>query len=52
MNKEFTVTISVDLELDAGEEWAEWQVENEVYEMFRVNPYLSAASVRVKEDPA
>ena len=51
MNRQFTITIGIDLEDDNGE-WDEGMVENEVYEMFRVNPYMDTAYVNVKEDPS
>jgi hypothetical protein len=52
MNREFTITVGIDVECEDGREWPEFEVENEIYEMFRVNPYFDAAWVRVKEDPS
>jgi hypothetical protein len=51
VNRQFTITIGIDLEDDTGE-WTEYAVENEIYEMIRCNPYMDAAYVTVREDPA
>ena len=51
MNREFTLTIGIDLEDEHGE-WDEYMVENEIFGMFRGNPYMDAAYVHVKEDPS
>jgi len=46
-----TYTIGIDLEDEHGE-WDEYMVENEIFGMFRGNPYMDAAYVHVKEDPS